>query len=896
MAMLRARIRSLAHGLGRRRSVERDLDAELRAHLDARAEDLVQRRGLSLEEARRQARLEFGAMEKYKEESRDARGLRWIDALRGDLRYAFRQIRRQPGFSTAAILTIALGIGPNATMMTIVASVFRPLPVPQPGQMTVFATTLPGNPRIWQRVAYLDYLDYQSQVNTFAGLAAWDLSFVGLTADGQTDRLIGTVVSGNYFSTLGLVPAAGRLLAPSDGELGGVEPVAVISYAYWMRRFGGDPSVAGREARVNGRPYTIIGVAPERFAGTLTLINSDVYLPLQLFRSETRFANRDVLSVRVIGRMHPGVTLDQARASVDAATAMLAREYPATNAGRRVHVYAERMARPEPQTASQAPMLAAFFLALVGAVLLIACANVLGLFLARGLGRGREMALRTTLGGTKWHLVRLCLVETFVIALGGALLGTTFGMLLARAAESASSPGIPLALAFRMDWTTFGYVAILLAVSTMVIGLLPALRASRAAPAMDLAGIRVSTAGHQRQVIRRGLAVAQLAGSVALLLVCGLFIRSVQHLHVADLGLDAERVLLASADPFAVGYDAARARAFFESVDGALEAVPGVASAATATFVPFGSGNSTSYVGTEDSPQPSSAAGTLAENNFVSADYFDTVGTPLERGRTFGSVDATEASPVAVVNRALAARLWPDQDAVGKRFRTSTQRATLFTVIGVVDNATYRRDEIGVAHVPRFFLSFDQVRQAGARTLHIRAQDGVPPETLAATIEASVRRIDAAVPVFDVHTLNHQIGYSSGGFGGARGAAMVTGMLGLLALVLALVGTYGVMSFSVRERTREIGIRLALGLQPARAFQMLFNETWLIAALGLIGGVALGVAAGRFAGGFLFGVAPHDQVTILTVVAAIALVSALVGFFPARRASKVDPAKTLRYE
>jgi predicted permease len=895
MATLWARIRSLARGLGRRGSVERDLDTELQFHIETRVDDLVQRRGLSIEEARRQARLEFGSADKYKEESREARGLRWIDALRGDLRYAFRQVLRQRGFSIAAILTLAVGIGPNATMMTIVASVFRPLPVPAPEQVTAFATTLPGNPRIWQRLAYPDYLDYRSRLNTFAGLAAWDLASIGLTADGQTDRLIGTVVSGNYFSTLGLVPAAGRLIDSSDGELGGVEPVAVISHAYWMRRFGGDPSVAGRAVRVNGRPYTIIGVAPERFAGTFTLIDSDVYLPLQLFRSEARFTNRDVLSVRVVGRMRPGVTLEQARASIDAAAATLAREYPATNTGRRVHVYAERMARPEPQIASQAPMLAAFFLALVGAVLLISCANVLGLFLARGLGRGREMALRTTLGGTKWHLVRLCLVEAFVIALGGALLGTGFGTLLARAAEAASPPGIPLALDFRMDWTTFGYVAFLLVVSTLVIGVLPALRASRVAPAIGLAGTRTSTAGHRRQVIRRGLAVAQMSGSIALLLVCGLFIRSVQHLQAADLGFDAGQVLLASADPFAVGYDTTGARAYFESVDTALEALPGVRAAASATHVPFGSGNSTSYVGTADGPHPSSGGGVLAENNFVTPDYFDAIGTPIERGRTFSGTDTKDTSPVAVVNRAMATRLWPNEDPIGKRFRTSTMQTVSFTVIGVVDSASYRRGEIGGTPVARFFLSFDQIGQSGARTLHIRTQS-IAPEALAATVETAVRRIDAAVPVFDVFTLHHQVTNSSGGFGGAKGAAMVTGMLGFLALMLALVGTYGVLSFAVRERTREIGIRLALGFEPRRAFQMLLNETWLLALAGIICGVALGVAAGRLAEGFLFGVAPHDHATILMVVAVVALVSTVVGFFPARRAANVDPAKTLRHE
>jgi len=863
--------------------------------MEARVDDLIERHGLARDEAQRRARLEFGSAEKYKEEGREALGLRWIDALRGDFRYAFRQLRRHPVFSITAVLTLAIGIGPNATMMTIVSSVFRPLPVPSAEQMTTLAMTLPKNPRIWQRLSYLDYLDYKSQSDAFTGLAAWDLSPIGLTADGRTDRLIATVVSGNYFSTLSIAPATGRLILPSDGDLGGVEPIVVISHSYWMRRFDGDPAVVGREVRINGRPFTIIGVAPERFTGTFSLITSDAYLPLQLFRSEARFSNRDVLSVRVIGRRRPGVTLEQARASIDTVSQRLAQEYAVTNKGRTVLVYAERMARPEPQSASQAPMVAAFFLALVASVLLVSCANVLGLFLARGMSRGREMALRATLGGTRWHLMRLCLVEAFVIALTGAAIGTGLGILLARAGETAAPPGIPLTLDFRMDWGTLAYVGILLVVSTLIVGLLPALRASRTAPGRDLSGGRTSTAGHRRQVMRKGLAIAQLTASVALLVVCGLFIRSVQQLQLADLGFEKGRVMLASADPSAVGYDASKARAFFDSVDAALETLPGVASAAGAVFVPFGSGNSTSYVAAEGGPPPSSATGVLAENNFVSADYFDVVGSPLERGRTFNTADTRDRPQVAVVNHALAARLWPNDDPLGKRFSTSNNAASFFTVIGVTKDARYRLSEVGGPVLPRFFLSFDQINQGGARTLHVRAQS-VPPETLAAAIETTIRRIDAAVPVFDVYALDHQIGDSSGGFGGAKGAAMVTGMLGLLALVLALVGTYGLLSFTVIERTREIGIRLALGCEPRRVFRMLLKETWLIALLGGIGGLTLGVAAGRMMGGFLFGVAPHDAPTILTIAAAIALVSTLVGFVPARRASRVDSAETLRYE
>ncbi len=535
-----ARIRSLVRGVASRSRVERDMDEELRFHLEARADDLVTRRNLAPQDARRLARVEFGSVEKYKEETREARGLRLIDAVRGDLRYSVRQLRAYPVFTAAAVLTLALGIGPNAAMATIISGIFRPLPVADAHQMTVLATTLSANRRVRQRLAYPDLQDYKSSSAAFSDMAAWDLNPVGLTADGRTDRLMATVVSGDYFSTLRLEPAAGRLILPSDGEFGGAEPIVVLGHSYWTRRFGASPSIVGRDVRIDGRPFTVVGVAPEGFHGTFTLMSSDAYLPLELFQSRARLSDRDVLSVRVIARLKPGMALGEARASVETVAARLEQDHPATNAGRRVRVHAERLARPEPQNESQGVVLAALFLMLVGAVLLIACANVLGLFLARGLGRGREMAIRAALGASRWDLVRLCLIEALAIALLGAVAGAGAGLAAVRGlAAAASIPGFPLFLDFRLDWETLTYLTILMIVSTLLIGLLPAIRASRVNPRSDLSGSMTATHGRRRQLIRKGLAAAQMAASVVLLVVCGLFMRSLQGLQSADLGFDA---------------------------------------------------------------------------------------------------------------------------------------------------------------------------------------------------------------------------------------------------------------------------------------------------------------------------------------------------------------------
>jgi putative ABC transport system permease protein len=887
---VRLRLRSVF----RSRRVEQELTEELQYHLERLIDDHIAA-GASPDDARYAALREMGAIEQRKEACRDARGLRLIEALRGDLRYSVRQLRKYPVFTAAAVLTIAVGIGPNATMATIISSVFRPLPVADAEQLAVLATTLSGNSRIWQRLAYPDLLDYRASETPFSDMAAWDLNPVGLTVDGRTDRLMATAVSGNYFSALRLDPVAGRLILPSDGELGGRQPIAVLSHSYWSRRFGASTSIVGREVRIDGRPFTVVGVAPENFHGTFAFLSSELYVPLELFQSQARLSNRDVLAVRVIGRLKPGVALDEARASMDTIARRLEGDHPATNAGRRIRVYWERLTRLEPQNASQAPVLAALFLMLVGAVLLIACANVLGLFLAKGLGRGREMAIRRALGASRSDLVRLCVVEALVIALLGASGGAIAGVALARTLASvAATPGFPLFLDFQVDWTTASYLGILTVVTTLLIGLLPALRASRVDPRSDLSEGKTSTEGRRRQLIRKGLAAAQIAGSVTLLVVCGLFIRSVQSLQSVDLGFDANRVLLVSTDPGAVGYDADRAQEFYKSLDATVEALPEVESAAASVFVPFGTGNSTPYIAADGQPPPSSTTGFLADRHLVTSDYFRTIGTPLLRGRTFTTIDTNASPRVAVVNEALAARLWPGEDPLGRRFRSSYEPDAPLEVIGVVPNARYRRDEIGGPAVPRFFASLDQFG-AFARTMHVRSRTPTAG-TLTSRVTDAMRRLDPAVPVFDVYTLERQINDSGGGFGGVRGAAVITGVLGLLALTLALVGTYGVLSFTVGARTREIGIRMAFGLTPTRVFRMLLRESWNIALFGVAIGLALSFAAGKIMEGFLFGVVPYDPVTLLAVVILIGGISTLVGFLPARRASRMNPIETLRYE
>ena len=890
-----AKLRSLSRSLTRRSDVEQEMAEELRFHLEARAEHIATRHGVSHDDAMRQAQLEFGSLEAHKEEGREALGLGWVDAVSGDVRYSVRQLRRYPFFTLSAVLTLALGIGPNATMASLINSVLSPLPVANPGELTVLATTQRGNSRIFQRLAYPDYRDYRTAAGAFADLAAWDLNQVGLTAEGQTDRLTVGIVSGNYFSMLGLNPAAGRLISPGDDTT--ASPLAVVlGHAYWVRRFGADTSVVGREVRVDRQLATIVGVAPGGFEGTFKLARMDAYLALASMVEPSRLANRDALSVRVLGRLRPDASLREAQAAVDTIAGRLEQQYASTNNGRRVRVFSQRLAATGPQNADQFPILILFLMLLVSGVLLIAGKNVLGLLLARALHRQREMAVRAALGASRWKLVRVCLVEALLIGIVGTVVGGLAGLTLARRlATMASTPGFPIYLNVAVDWRVFAYLTIVMLVSTLVIGLIPALRASRVEPRGGLAEGRTLTPGRNRHRTLGALTVAQIASSVVLLAVCGLFMRSVAGLESADLGFEDDRILLASTDPSAVGYDEAKMRGLYRSADAALEALPDVERVAQSAFAPFSSSNSTPYVAADGNPSPTSLTGILADRHFVSSDYFQTIGTPLLRGRSIADTDREGSPPVAVVNQTMAARLWPGENAIGKRFRETAGTEALVEVVGIVPDARYRRDEMNGAAMPRYFLSIDQFFQ-GARVFHVRVAGRVTPQTTAAEIQSALRQQDDSVPVYDVFPLAYQVSFGPNGFGGTRSLALVTAVLGATALALALVGLYGMLSFAVGQRTNEIGIRMALGAHPGHVVSMVLRRTWGLTLSGLVLGLGLSLALGQAIRGLLFGVGPYDAATIGGVTFLIGLVSTVVGYLPARRASRIDPVVALRHE
>jgi predicted permease len=894
--VLLARIRSLAKGLWRRSQVESDMADELRLHIELRADDLVVRERLTRQEALRRARLEFGSIEKYKEESRAARGLRFFDALRGDVQYSWRQLRRYPVFTLTALLTIAFGIGVNAAMFSIVNGWLRPLPVRNAGELTVLANLIGRNPVPNPLVSFPEYVDYKNASGAFADMAAWTGVLGGMTADGRTDHVYGVAVSGNYFSMLGVQPALGRLISPVDGDLGGNVPIMVLGYSYWSHKLAKDPSVVGKEIKLEGRPYTVIGVVPESFHGTNALTEADAYLPLDVSSVRPYFSNRDVSPVRIIARLKPEVNLEQAQAALDVISKRLQQEYPATNTNRTMHVFSERLSRPDPSTARVMPYFVVALLVLAGAVLAIACANVLSLFLVRGLARRGEMAVRTALGAGRWQLIRICLVEAFLISAFGGVVGAAAGTWAAQLLENVSLPGLDgliLRLDFSTDWRVMAYAIVLVFVTTAFVGLIPALRAARTNPHEDLHQVRVAAAP-QTQRLRHVLVAAQLAASVAFLMVTGLFIQNLHNLESLDLGFARDRMLLVDMDQAMSGYSGAQVRTIYKAIETRLQSLPGVESVAQAALKPFGGITLDMDIAADGAEVRGTSERPTAEANFVSPGYFQTLGIALIRGRAFTEADADSEKVRAIVSEAMAIRLWPNQDPIGKKFRAPIFPDQSVEVLGVV-RSTKQSDGFQPLKPPppQFFLP------AGAasppiRTFYIRTSG--KPESLSVEVVSAIRSIDPNVSIEDVTTMQQQIRGSVNGFGIPRMFVFIAGVFGLLALLLALVGTYGALSFMVGQRTHEIGVRIALGADGTSVLRIVLRDGLRLALAGIVAGLMAGAALGRLFRSLLLDVSPLDPVVSISVALLLLAAALVTCLLPGRKAVRIDPILALKSE
>jgi predicted permease len=820
-----------------------------------------------------------------------------VATLWQDVRYAFRMLGKSPMLTIIVILTLALGIGANTAIFGLVNGLLlRPLPVKSPEQIMVLAAQVQGDTLGIFTLSYSELVDLRKQAaDAFSDVFGSQVNLGGLSYGGKANQFVYGYVTGNYFSGLGLQPALGRLFLPAEGEAGGKDPYIVLGYDFWQKRFGGDPDVVGKQALIDGEEATIIGVTPKGFQGTQFALNLDGYVLLNMMPAQdaaTFWTDRSARSLSVMARLKPGVSLQQAQSSMNVVTSRLAEQYPATDKGISIHIVPERLARPQPFPNNIVPFIAGVFLALAGLVLLLACMNVANILLVRATMRQREMAIRAAMGANRWRLIRQMLTESILLALFGGVGGLTLGVWASGAVAALLPAGrIPIRVDFGFDWRVFAYAMAAALFTGAIVGLWPALRAGRADVNSVLqSGGRSDTAGAGRHRLRSVLVVAQVAGSLVLLIVAGLFVRSLIRAQHAYMGFDADHVLNLTLDPREVGYDDARTKTFYHDLEARVRALPGVQSASLAFSVPMGAVQDGSSVYIEGQPPTPGQPPPVVIYNHVDEPYFDTMRVPLLRGRVFRENDNDKAPLVAIVNQTMAQQFWPNQDPIGKRFSLKSSTGPFVEIVGLAADGKYIF--IGWDKKPYFFVPLAQNFSA-YRTLQVRSS--VPPESMVAQMQNEVRALDANMPVSDVQTMRQSLAGGNGFFIFQVGAILAASM-GLLGLTLAVVGVYGVVSFAASQRTREIGIRMALGAGRPDILRLVLQQGLALVIVGVLSGTVLAWALTRSMATILVGVSPTDALTYATATLLLAAIGFWACYAPARRAMRLDPMVALRYE
>jgi predicted permease len=813
-----------------------------------------------------------------------------------DVRYAFRMLAKSPMVTVVVILTLALGIGANTAIFGIVNGIlFRPLPVKSPEQIMVLAGQAQGDTLGIFQLSYSQLADIRKQADAFSDVFAVQINFGGLSYAGKADQFIYGYVTGNYFSGLGVQPALGRLFLPAEGEAGSKDPYIVLGYDFWQKRFGGDAGVVGKQALIDGEQATIIGVTPKGFQGTNFALDLDGYIPLNMQPVQAAapfWTDRTARGLAVLARLKPGVTLQQAQSSLNVVTARLAEQYPATDKGMTVRIVPERLARPQPFPNNIVPFVAGVFLALAGLVLLLACMNVANILLVRATMRQREMAIRAAMGANRWRLIRQLLTESIMLALFGGIGGLAMGVWASGAVGALLPAGrLPIRVDFGFDWRVFAYAMVAALITGAIVGLWPAVRAGRTDVNTVLqSGGRSDTAGVSRHRLRSVLVVAQVAGSLVLLIVAGLFVRSLMRAQHAYMGFDADHVLNLTLDPHEIGYDETRTKTFYHDLEAQVRAMPGVQSASLAFSVPMGNVQDGSMIYVEGQPPTPGQAPPLVIYNHVDEPYFDTVRVPLLRGRAFREEDNDKAPLVAIVNQTMAQQFWPNQDPIGKRFSLKSATGPFTEIVGLAADGKYIF--IGFDNKPYFFVPLAQSYMS-YRTLQVRSS--VPPESLIAQMQNEVRALDPNMPVTEVETMRQSLSGGNGFFIFQVGAILAATM-GFLGLTLAVVGVYGVVSFAASQRTHEIGIRMALGAGKRDILRLVLQQGLALVIIGVLSGTVLAWALTRSMATILVGVSPTDALTYATATLLLAAIGSWACYAPARRAMQLDPMVALRYE
>ena len=824
-----------------------------------------------------------------------------LETLSQDVRFGFRSMRKSPGFAAICIVSLALGIGANTTIFTVVNAVLlHPLPVANISTL-VQLDTVDSKTMVTQAnttklgMSYANCEDYQRQNQVFTALSCISGTLLTWSGEAEPKQVAGQLVSANYFDVLGVNPALGRFFFPDEDKKPGGNNVAVLSYSLWTNKFGSDRHVLGKAITLNATPFTVIGVAPKGLKGTFTIGPADqVWLPVSMYGQvlagfvKDNFRDRRFLNTFTVARLKPGITAAQAEASLKTIATTLEREYPKDNGGRSVAVSALADAAVGINQHDQFVVAGTLMMGVVGLILLIACVNLANLLLAKGARREREMSIRSAVGASRTRLVRQLLTESVVLSLTGGVAGLLLAFAGRRILWAFRPPFIENNdLDLALDSHVLLFTVALTLLTGILFGLAPAIKASRAEIAESLnAGGRTGSATWSRGPLRSILVVSEVALALITLVGAGLFVRSMQNAQKTDVGFESKRLFVMAVDLGALHYDEAHGQQFYRDVIQRTLTSPMVQAAAVASNLPLGGGLGRTIF-PEGKDETSGYRGTLTQLNDVSPSFFDTLRIPLRRGRTFSDLDKSDSIPVAVINEAMARHFWPGEDAIGKRFHFFGD-PKLLQVVGVVGDTVI--NQIGEDPQPLAYLPLTQDFPPAA-TIQVRTSGN--PEAAISTVRNQVQSLDRNLAITNVETIEDVLNQ---GLWAPRIAAALLTLFGGLALILAVVGVYGVLSYSVNQQTREIGIRMALGATPTGVLRWVVAQGLRLVGAGLFIGVAVGLLLMRYIASLLFGVSTYDTQTFAAVAMMLGIVALLACYIPARRATKINPVVALRID
>jgi predicted permease len=882
-----------------RHSQEERLREEIAEHIAFQTEENL-RSGLSPVEARRQALIKFGGVESMKEAFRAERGFMLVENLLQDMRFAIRGLKRTPGLTTFVMLTLALGIGITASVFSLLdAVVFRPYPVPHSSNVVSLVGTTHDS--AFEDFSYREYLDLRDKTTSYDGVVANStMEAVGFTAEPQATPRIkgGMMVSGNYFHVLGVEPTLGRGFRAEEDQVPGGDAVVVLGPEFWKHEFASDPSVLGRTVRLNGANFTVIGVAPETFPGMLIFAHPDFYIPLAMARvfatnaQKNFFEDRDDRELAVRGRLKSTVSLEQARSELAVLAKNFESAYPQVNRGRGATVHTQFEMRTRADDLNW--KFGVVFLVLSLAVLLVACTNVAGLLLSRARSRTREIAVRLAIGAGRLRLIRLLLTESGILAFLGGLAGIAVGYSIIAWFQSYKNvifmSDLPVLIPFQMDRRVLTVTLLLSVLSAIACGVVPALQGSRAELVNGLKSADVDLPRRKRIWGRNALVVAQVSTSLMLLAAAFLMYRGFTGLVLDGAGFPIDHVLMASFDPRLLQYNAAQTQNFYQLLSQRIRETPGVENAAFSQNIPLNDESFDALNFVPDGFQmPPDRDHFSSGTDTVDQRYFDTMRIPVLYGRGFLSSDTTDAPLVAVVNEKFARHYWPGANALGKRIRLDSASGPFLEIVGVAKTTSY----MDSAEKPMDFI-YLPLTQHPLPQLTLMIHCSGDALQLIQPLKETVRTLDPNLPL--LRAMSYEEFYLNKAVRGPGIAVKLVAGMGLVGLFLAVAGLYGVMVYNVSRRTREIGIRMAIGARSSDVLRLVLGKGLVLVGLGTLIGLAMGLAVERLMDSMLFNAGRIDAVVYLAVVPALVAVTMLAAYFPARKASRIAPTQALRYE